>query len=166
MEKTRLDGIYEKVYFKILNFVSYRQRSEKEITDRLAKYLSKYRLLPEEQKEIESRVYSNLEKDGYLDDVAFASTYIKAIVDSKKSVSKIKIYQFLLRKGIPKDTIEELLQLLPEDFIEQSVMKDAQKKLKTLRVGDVFTKKRKLSTYLFRKGYPSDVIRSVVDSLL
>jgi SOS response regulatory protein OraA/RecX len=166
MEKTKLDGLYEKVYFKILNFVSYRQRSEKEISDRFSKYLAKYRLSPEEREELKSKVYFNLEQDGYIDDVSFASTYIKGIVDSKKSLSKIKIYQFLLKKGIPKDTIGELLSLLPEDFIEQSVMKDAQKKLKTLRVGDVFTKKRKLSTYLFRKGYPSDVIRSVVDSLL
>ena len=166
MEKAKLDGIYEKVYFKILNFVSYRKRSEKEISDRFSKYLSKYRLLPEEQEEIKSRIYSTLKQDGYLDDADFASTYIREIVDFKKPLSKIKIYQFLMKKGIPKDTIEELLQLLPEDFIKQSVLKDAQKKLKTLRVGDTFTKKRKLSEYLFRKGYPSDVIRSVVDSLL
>ena len=166
MEKTELDGIYEKVYFKILNFVSYRQRSEKEISDRFSKYLLKYRLLPEEQEKIKSRIYSNLEQDGYLDDVSFASTYIKAIVDSKKPISKIKIYQFLLKKGISKDTIEELLHLLPEDFVEQSVLKDAQKKLKTLRADNTFAKKGKLSNYLFRKGYPSDIIHSVVDSLL
>ena len=38
MEKTKLDEIYEKVYFKMLNFISYRIRSEKEVSDRLDKY--------------------------------------------------------------------------------------------------------------------------------
>jgi regulatory protein len=169
MDKTKLDEIYEKVYFKMLNFISYRIRSEKEITDRLEKYLSKYHYLKDEVEDIRSNTLSKLEESGYLDDSEFASFYIRSLISSKKPVSKIKIFQFLLKKGISKDNINNAIEELPSDFLLQNAIRDGEKKLrisKSMSKSDKYVLRRKLSDYLYRKGYPSDVIHSAIDSLL
>jgi len=166
MDKTKLNEIYEKVYFKMLNFISYRIRSEKEISDRLDKYLSKYRYSQDEIEDIRSHTVSKLEDAGYLNDTEFASSYIKGLVSSKKPVSQMKIFQFLLKKGVSKDTINEALKYLPLDFLFENALKDGEKKIRLMRGVDKYTSKRKLSEYLYRKGYPFETIHSVIDSLL
>jgi len=169
MDKTKLDEIYEKVYFKMLNFISYRIRSEKEITDRLEKYLSKYHYSENDIESIRSNTLSKLEDSGYLNDFEFASFYIRSLISSKKPVSKIKIFQFLLKKGISKDIINSSMEDLPSDFLLQNAIRDGEKKVKTFRnldKPDKYVLRRKLSDYLYRKGYPSDVIHSAIDSLL
>ena len=169
MDKKKLDEIYEKVYFKMLNFISYRIRSEKEITDRLEKYLSKYRYSTDDVESIRSNTISKLEDAGYLDDLEFASFYIRSLVTSKKPVSEMKIFQFLLKKGISKDIINSAMSELPPEFLLQNAIKDGEKKVKSLKnldKSDKYALRRKLSEYLYRKGYPSSVIHSVIDSLL
>lgn len=166
MENSKLEEIYERVYFKMLNFISYRQRSEKEISDRLSKYLSKYRFSSEEIENIREKVINRLEESGYLDDLDFAVSYVNGLVNSGKPVSERKIFQFLFKRGVSKEIINQALKFLPSDFILQSVLKEAEKKLKTTKGPDNFTRKQKLSQYLYRKGYPFEVITSVVDRLL
>ncbi|MFZ2663778.1 MAG: RecX family transcriptional regulator [Patescibacteria group bacterium] len=166
MEKTKLDEIYEKVYFKMLNFISYRIRSEKEVSDRLDKYLLKYNYLKDDVDKIRSDVLSKLEDAGYLNDSEFASCYIRSLLSSKKPVSNMKIFQFLLKKGIPKDIINNALSNLPDDFLLQNAIRDGEKKIRTIKDSDGYVARRKLSDYLYRKGYPSEVVHSAIDSLL
>lgn len=166
MDKTNIDEIYEKVYFKMLNFISYRIRSEKEITDRLEKYLSKYHWSENDIESIRSNTLSKLEDSGYLNDSEFTSTYVRSLMLSRKPVSKMKIFQFLLKKGISKDIINNAMSNLPSDFLLQNAIRDGEKKIKTFKNLDKYVAKRKLSDYLYRKGYPSDVIHSAIDSLL
>lgn len=169
MDKTKLDEIYEKVYFKMLNFISYRVRSEKEITDKLDKYLSKYHYPIDEIESIRSNTLSKLEEAGYFSDLDFALTYIRGLLTSKKPVSNMKIFQFLLKKGISKEIINRAMENLPPEFLLQNAIKDGEKKVKSFKnldKSDKYALRRKLSEYLYRKGYPSSVIHSVIDSLL
>ncbi len=169
MDKTKLDEIYEKVYFKMLNFISYRIRSEKEITDRLEKYLSKYHYSDTDIESIRSNTLSKLEDAGYLNDLEFASTYIRGLVSSRKPISEMKIFQFLSKKGISKDIINNAMEDLPPEFLLQNAIRDGEKKVKSFKnidKTDKYVLKRKLSDYLYRKGYPSEVIHSAIDSLL
>lgn len=166
MQDSRAEEIFEKVYFKILNFISYNLRSEKEVSDRLTKYLSKYRISSSEKDNLSAKLTSKLEESGYLNDSNFAFSYVKSVSDSKKPVSKRKITHFLMKKGISKDIISDAINTLPEEFSRNNAMKDAEKKLRLLGNIDGFSKKRKLYDYLFRKGYDSGTISSVVDTLL
>ncbi|MBU0535090.1 RecX family transcriptional regulator [Patescibacteria group bacterium] len=166
MQDSKLEEIFEKVYFKILNFISYNLRSEKEVADRLTKYLSKYRISSSEKNNLSAKLTSKLEEGGYLNDLNFAFTYIKSVSDSKKPVSKRKITHFLMKKGISRDMLSDALDSLPADFSLNNAVKDAEKKLRLLGNIDEFSKKRKLYDYLFRKGYDSGTISSVVDTLL
>lgn len=166
MQDSKVEEIFEKVYFKILNFISYNLRSEKEVSDRLTKYLSRYRISSSEKNDLSVKLTSKLEESGYLDDLNFAFSYIKSVSDSKKPISKRKIIHFLMKKGVPRDIISDALNSLPADFSRSNAVKDAEKKLRLLGNIDEFSKKRKLYDYLFRKGYDSGTISSVVDTLL
>jgi regulatory protein len=166
MQDSKAEEIFEKVYFKILNFISYNLRSEKEVSDRLTKYLTKYHTNPKEKDALFSKLTVKLEEGGYLNDSNFASLYIKSVSDSRKAVSKRKITHFLMKKGVSKDIISNVLNSLPTDFSLNNAKKDAEKKLRLLGNIDEFSKKRKLYDYLYRKGYDSGTISSVVDTLL
>lgn len=166
MGNDRAEEIFEKVYFKVLNFISFHQRSKKEISDRLSKYLSKYYISKAEKEKILKDITHKLEENGYVNDLNFSHSYIRSATNSRKFLSKRKIYQFLIRKGIHKDVISEALGSLPADFSLKNALKDGEKKLRLIGKIDAFSKKRKLSAYLYRKGYDSDTISSVVDTLL
>lgn len=166
MQDSKAEEIFEKVYFKILNFISYNLRSEKDISDRLTKYLSKYRIKTSDKDNLFSKIISKLKENGYLNDLNFASLYIKSVSDSRKPISKRKVTYFLVKKGVSKDIINEAVNFLPNDFSRNNAIKEAEKKLRLLGNVDEFSKKRKLYDYLFRKGYDSQTISSVVDTLL
>lgn len=166
MENSRAEEIFEKVYFKVLNFISYGIRSEKEIHDRLEKYLSKYHISQADLEKVRTDVYEKLELSGYLDDLNFAFTYVKSAADSRKPVSKRKLVQFLTKKGVNREIIAKALESLPDEFSMNNALKDAEKKLRLMGEIDKFSKKRKLMDFLYRKGYDSSTISSVVDTLL
>lgn len=167
--ETKKEDAYSKVYLKILNFLSYRKRSTREIEDRLDKYLRKIVLPSREKEEIREKVLSTLGSDGYLresNDIDFVNHYISTLEKSGKSFNKIRIYKFLKDKGVPKRVIENALENIDPQVIYESVLLDAKKKIRGLDDEDIYKKKKKLMNYLYRRGYPFDVVSSVVDTLL
>ena len=169
MEFDKKEEAYGRVHFKILNFLSFKQRSEKEVLDRIEKYLSKIHLPSREIDEIRQKVLSRLKEDGYLkdsNDLDFSTSYIRGLINSNKPTNKIKVSQFLLRKGVSKEIIQKALENLDNDFVYQSVLKEAEKKLRLIKGEDTYSKKKKLMNFLYRKGYPFEIITSVVDTLL
>ena len=168
MEINKKEEVYSKVYVKVLNFLSFSPRSRKEVLERIEKYLLKINFPSREKEEIREDIISNLKKDGYLkesNDKDFSILYIEGLKKSGKPFNSLRIFQFLSKKGISKDLINKIVKDLDEDSIYESVLKDAQKKLRILKDGDVYSKKRKLMNYLYRKGYPYNVVKSVVDTL-
>jgi regulatory protein len=171
MEIDKKEEIYEKTYIKVLNFLSYRKRSTKEIFDRVDRYLRKIGLSLRENNGIKDKIISTLESDGYLkssysNDIEFAEYYISSLEKSGKTLNKIKIYRFLNDRGVPKNIIEEALNKVDSESVYQSALSDAEKKLKILKGKDKYVKKKKLLDYLYRKGYPYETSSSVVDTLL
>ncbi len=116
--------------------------------------------------EISSQVIQSLEQDGYLDEEKTLKILVEYFKNSSKSRSLGSFKQALLRKGFEKEPVENALSLLTGVSEEGKVLHEAVKKLKTLSREPHLKKKIKLQTFLYRKGYPSEVIRAVVDSLL
>lgn len=168
MELNKIDEAYSRVYFKILNFLSFNKRTKKELLDKLEKYLYKTRLSQNEKSELKERIISNLKTDGYLkdsNDEDYVSTYIEGLKNSSKPFNSIRIFQFLSKKGISKEIIEEAIGDVDNDSVYESVLRDAQKKIKFISGGNAFQKKQKLIGFLLRKGYSYDTVSSVVDTL-
>jgi regulatory protein len=169
MEIDKKQDAYLKVYLKVLNFLSYRRRTVKEVNDRIDKYLKKIVLPSREKSVIREKVISTLKNDGYIkesNDEDFAKFYISSLESSGKSFNKIKIFQFLQKRGISKEVIESSLSEIDPGLIYENVLFDAKKKLRNLKEENKYLKKKKLLNYLSRKGYPFDMVSSVVDTLL
>lgn len=168
MDLNNIDKAYSRVYFKVLNFLSFSKRSESEILGKIQTYISKTRLTPKEKEILKDRVITNLKNDGYLtesNDRDYVSSYIQGLKNSGKPFNKIRVLKFLLKKGISKDIIDESLSEIEDEDIYESVLREAEKKIKYIKGANDFQRKQKLTTFLLRKGYPYDIVSSVIDTL-
>ena len=168
MDLSNLDKAYSRVYFKVLNFLSFNKRTESEILGKIQTYVSKTQLPSKEKQILKDRVIANLKNDGYLtesNDEDYASSYIQGLKNSGKAFNKIKVLKFLSKKGISKDIIDESLSEIEDRDIYGSVLKEAEKKIKFIKGGNSFQKKQRLTTSLLRKGYPYEIVSSVIDTL-
>jgi len=169
MELNKKDEAYSKAYFRVLNFLSFSKRSKKELLDKIEKYLSKTYLPKKDKDDVREQIIQNLKTDGYLKetiDEDFANSYVQGLRNSGKSFNGIRISQFLSKKGIPKEIINDVISNIDDEAVYESVLKDAEKKLRSLKNESALRKKQKLLNFLYRKGYPFDIVSSVVDTLL
>lgn len=165
----KIEDVVNFVYLGMLNFLSFKPRSEKEINDKLRKYISRSHLSLREKDIVKDSVISKLRESGYLKDSIdsdFSQSYISGLINSGKTSNRKKIYQFLAKKGVDREVIEKVLEGTPDDSFLQSALRDGEKKIRIMGDVDRYKKKRKLADFLYRKGYSSDVVTSVIDTLL
>lgn len=160
MQDIKSSDAYNKTYVLMLNFLSYKPRSEKEIRDRLKKFR-----VSSEVKEV---VFSDIEAEGFIDDVRFAQMYVDGIKGSGKAKSSRQLRNFLYKKGISSGVIDVALSSFDKGVEELSATKDCQKKLNLLKSKKDISPailRQKLIKFLMTKGYSSDVVFTVVDTL-
>jgi regulatory protein len=162
------EEIFSRSYLKVLNFLSFKKRSLKEILDCVKKTVLKNHLPLRENQEIEDRIVLMLKKDGYIKefhDFDFSTSYVDGLTKSGKTFNKIKIKEFLRRKGVDSNVINDVIDSVSDDQVYSSVFKDAEKKLRTFKDGNLSLTRKKLLNYLYRKGYPFGISSAVVDTL-
>ena len=112
--------------------------------------------------EVVSSVIDHLLRLGYLNDEQFARQWAAGRVRSR-GFGRRRIEQELRQKGIGRDIIHDTLTALFEDASELDVARrEAEKKLRTLSRFEPEVRKRRLAGFLERKGFPSEIIRSIV----
>lgn len=136
-------GSSEKILGKILNFLSYRPRSEKEVVDRLKKYQV-------EVGEI-SNLLAKLRSLGYLDDLAFAKWFVASRRSSKPRSTR-HLSSELYAKGIGRDIIAEVLA-------DKSADKTALIELIAKKRG---VEQGKLIAFLLRRGFSYEDVKSAL----
>lgn len=141
------------IYAKILNFLSYRPRSVKEVKDRL----TKYKVLGDAA---QNAYITKLRDSGYLDDLAFAKWFIDSRNNHKSRSKRMLMYELSL-KGIPKEVVDSLKSSMNDD--ESTLIKLISKKLGTPRKLEVY-EKQKIQTYLVRQGFAWEEVSKVVKS--
>ncbi len=145
-----------KVTMAALNLISYRQRSIKEINDKLIEKGFEASFI-----EISIEYCKEL---NYLNDEHFARSFINDKQNLNKFGSKRIKYE-LIKKGISKDIIEEQLDIDPDEEYEIALVL-AEKKINSYKNDDRNSIYRKLSGFLLRKGYPYDVVKKVLNIIL
>ncbi|MFH2085710.1 MAG: RecX family transcriptional regulator [bacterium] len=140
-----------KVYAKILNFLSFRPRTIKEVRDRLIRYdvkdpIKQYALI------------NRLKNRGYLDDLAFARWFIESR-NTHKLRSPRMLELELKRHGVGDDTISQVISTVtaPEDTIYRLLSKKLGTK-HTLTTQE----RQKIYAYFSRQGFVWEKIREVV----
>ncbi|MBR3320229.1 RecX family transcriptional regulator [Candidatus Saccharibacteria bacterium] len=143
---------YGKLYGRTLEWVLTRPRSIKETRDHLReKRFAKK--LDYTDVDIEEIINKLVEKN-YLSDRTFAEWFIENRF-VKKGVSRRRLEQELMKKGIERDLISELLNASSRDESEE-IKKMIEKK--SARYDD-----EKLLAYLVRQGFPYDLSRELIE---
>lgn len=145
--------VYEKLMGSAIRYVSFRPRSEKEIREFLQKKLDLYHTTAPL---ILEKVISRLRELGYADDAKFAAWWVEQRSGRKPKGKKL-IERELEVKGIQVDvSIDE----------KTLATRAVEKKLMLWKHLSFFEQKKKISDYLYRRGFGWDTIGSVVDGVL
>lgn len=141
----------DKVYAKILNFISYRPRTIKEVKDRLYQYevVDPVKQLP---------IINKLIERGYLDDLVFAKWFIGSR-NTHRPRSPRMLSQELMSKGVDREIIKSVLNEINKE--EDTILRLLKKKLGDSHVLDA-PKRQKITSYLGRLGFSWGVIKEVV----
>jgi len=141
------------IAFRLLKI---RQRSEKEITDRL-----KNKNIPPET--IEQAMHY-LRTYAYVDDVQFVRWWIQTRLAKPFGLKRIR--SELRLKGISEELIEEELSHIAESIDETKLMdRVAQRRLGRLKGLEPLKKKRRLFDYLARRGFSPEAISRYVKKI-
>ena len=168
---------FGKLYQRALEWALVRPRSEKECRDYLWRKLAKlssdtrprarlYGAQPlpvapagatkssEDIRELSLTIIERLKSRGYLDDFKFAEYYVENRF-VKKGVSLKRLRMELMKKGVSKEIVEEVLAgsgRNDEEEIRKMIVK------KRSRYTD-----EKLTAYLVRQGFSYDLVRELIE---
>ena len=137
---------------KVRNYISYRERSKKEIKD----YLTNKGI----KEEVSKKVLADFEKAYLIDDHRFARAWIK---DRNKNNPKgnFALKMELKNKGIEEAEIEDLLKCVDEKQNARKVLEKAFRKY-----GKKKTSKKKILEYLKRRGFEIEIALEMLNELL
>jgi regulatory protein len=158
------DENYEKIYNKVLNFLSYRSRTKHEVETRLREYLYKSGIDEKLTDEFRAKLIKSLDNQGLLDDSGFVRNYIQMVESLKIPPGRRKVEEFLYKKGVEREEIEWALQEYSQEAELCGAEQVVNKKLKILKTKKDYRTRNKIWQFLARKGYSPDVINTVVDS--
>jgi len=138
------------------NYLSYRPRSEKEVTDYLVKKIATHENIKFNQAKESTLVplaIKKLKKYKYLDDNAFAKWWLESRLRSHpKSLRQIKIE--LKQKGIGQEILESFAT---KSVNEKDIAKKAiEKKIKKWQALPALDFKKKVYQYLLSRGFGYD----------
>lgn len=107
-----------------------------------------------------------LKKAGYLDDRRFAQSYVRSHFQDR---SKKRIMRDLAGKGIPETVVEEAFAAVEEVENLSAAQRDQVIRLLKKRGFDpseaTYEERQKTMAFLHRKGYPTDLIRSLTGGI-
>ncbi len=139
--------------------LSCREYTVKKLRD---KCLEKF---PEAVGEVEALIKLFIQKE-YVSDQRFATNFIRAQV--RQGQGRQKIFMKLLDKGVPREVIDQTLELqLTEEDVMGPALKLMNKKSVQLkkRYPDLndYEHRQKLTAYLAGRGYPYEVIKILLE---
>lgn len=140
---------FGKLYQRTLEWVLVRPRSIRETNDYLYKKIFEKKL----DKNYIDRIIEKLKDKKYLDDYKFAEYYVENRF-VKKGVSLKRLRMELLKKGVSKEIIEEVLADSDRNDEEELKKMIAKKRAKY--------DDEKLTQYLCRQGFQYDLVRELV----
>jgi|YelNatPaOPRAMG01_1025707.scaffolds.fasta_scaffold185271_2 regulatory protein len=138
------------------HFIDYQPRTSAEVRRRLLRGGFDAALVEE--------VVHDLEQAGLLDDARFCREWVESRTRSK-GLGPRRLYAELLKKGVPRDKIEEALQPLPIEAQLDRALELARRRLERLDAEDPSTPS-KIAGYLRRRGYDWDCVQQVCALLL
>lgn len=139
-----------------LRLLNARQKTEKEITDKL-----KDKNYPDD---IIYYVLSYLKSYGYLDDKKYVELYLKEKININR-FGRMKLKNKLIQKGISSELIEEGLEGIDEVMMIENAVYLANKKINSLSGQESMVIRQKVYRHLASKGYSYATIAKALNLL-
>ena len=158
------DDLQSKILSKILDFISYQRRSERELKEKLNLHLLKYVSDENLREVLKEKILGKIRELGLVDDAAFAKAYVSGQLLSRNPAGKFKLKQFLFKKGIPSEIIHDALESYESPKELEGALAASERKLKLIKAPNERERMAKLWKFLASRGYSSDVIKAVVDT--
>ncbi len=143
----------EVAYQQALKFLSYRQRSIAEVSRNLKEH--RY------AEEIVSEVLTRLQNNGLLDDRRFAESWVENRSEFRPR-SKRALAVELRQHGIADEDIDPITQDIDDEELAYQAGLKHSRKMENLEWMEF---RQKLSSFLARRGFSYDVIKSVVERI-
>ena len=167
LEEFKKASEFGKLYQRTLEWVLMRPHSERETRDYLwrkfrqsssdtLKAVRPSLRSSEDMSELASKIIQRLKIRGYLDDRRFAEYYVENRF-VKKGVSKRRLEMELVKKGVSRDIISEVLSDGGRNEKEEILKMIKRKRAK-------YDTDEKLIAYLCRQGFSYSLVREVVES--
>ncbi|MBO4382510.1 MAG: regulatory protein RecX [Clostridia bacterium] len=164
LEELLTESSRRKMMNKALDLLSLRDYSRKELSDKLVtKALEQRDRKDRDLQQIKAQaadICDRLEELGLLDEERFARTYAEELL-RRKHLSKNGLKTALIRKGVARDILEQVLEEVEVDP-EAQIRELLSTKFKTRDLTDEKQKARTVNA-LLRLGYTYADIRSVID---
>jgi regulatory protein len=147
-----LDSVLDKLENCLLNYLSHKDRTVHELEVRGKRYLEKYTSLEKQEiGNLINKAIQHTKELGYVDDSAYAKTYIQE--QKRKSLPRGPYYirSFLFRKGVDRD----LIDLSLDKYFSSEEEKEAVKQVLEKKS---FKDRNKASQYLLRRGFSHDIV--------
>lgn len=156
VDSKRLDELKEssgfsKLYARALNYLSFRERSTKEVRTYLKDKTDDHEQL--------ERVLAKLHEQSFLDDERFARNWVENR-NLLKPRSKRQLQMELRQKGIDSNIVEEVLGEQSDENEQENIQELIRKKKNTSAGRD----EQKLIRYLISKGFRYGDIKAVLDA--
>jgi regulatory protein len=144
-----------------INYVSYRPRSSREVLDHLKKKGF--------SRELADSIVHHFESVSLINNLEFARMFVRDKL-LRKPTGKALLQRQLAAKGIPSTLIEQVLR----EYISDEDQKNAAKELASRRLRltkrslsglDLLKQKQRLTGYLLRHGFSSEIVRNTIQSL-
>lgn len=148
-----------KVYDRAMSMLAFRARSSVELARGLVR--------KGEPKALVERAVGRLLEQGLLDDAAFAQSFTRARVLGARQ-SKRRVQQELARRGVPREVSDAAIAaVFEEEGVDQRALVEqtARKKLSLLRGLEPAVRRRRLYSFLARRGYDGEDIRRAMEAV-
>lgn len=162
VEKTKRGEAQRRLTDQVMNFLSYRPRSEKEVLDYLTKAVSKnenVKWSEAKQSPLPEQVIAKLKKYDLVNDKEFAKWWIDSRTRARQK-SRAVIVAELVRKGINK---EEVATMLPKNKASdlKLALKVIEKKSKALKKLSPQEARKKIYSWLGSRGFDFEIASDV-----
>ncbi|WPY98462.1 regulatory protein RecX [Christiangramia sp. OXR-203] len=147
----------EEALQKLMHFCAYRDRSQKEVEDKLNEMH-----MIDAAKE---KIIIELMQEGFLNEERFARSFVRGKFRIKKW-GRIKITQELKKRGISSPIIKMGLTEIKESDYRSTLFELAEKKLQKINEPNEYKRKGKLADHLMRKGYESSLVFDSIQEIL
>lgn len=158
--------VFSKALNRVLNFLSFRPRSKKEVLNYLRTKVLKDRkdrnIVEASNEEISNKVIKKLEAWGYLNDEEFARWLVEQRRSAKNPKGPLALKQELFQKGVGREIVAQVVRKSSASSDYEIVLKLLEKKDKKFRSLPIGARRQKLLQSLISRGFDYAAAQALV----